>query len=44
MVMQDSLRLLVTLALVDGVFGPGITWADLIAIEPGKHPTCRGYN
>ena len=38
MAMQDSLRLLVTLALVDGVFGQGITWADLIAIDPGKHP------
>jgi hypothetical protein len=25
MAMQDSSRLLVTLALVDGVFGPGIT-------------------
>ena len=36
MAMQDSLRLLVTLALIDGVFGPGITWADLIAVEPGK--------
>jgi hypothetical protein len=37
MAMQDSLRLLITLALVDGVFGSGITWADLIAVEPGKH-------
>jgi Protein of unknown function (DUF3435) len=27
----------VTLALVDGVFEPGITWADLIAVDPGKH-------
>jgi len=37
MATQDSLRLLVTLALVDGVFGPGATWADLIAVEPGAH-------
>jgi len=36
MAMHDSLRLLVTLALVDGVFGPGITWASLIAFDPGK--------
>jgi hypothetical protein len=34
--MHDSLRLLVTLALVDGVFGPGATWASLIAVDPGK--------
>jgi hypothetical protein len=33
---QDSLRLLITLALVDGVFGPGITWDDLLAVEPGE--------
>ena len=26
----------ITLALVDGVFGPGVTWADLIALKPGK--------
>jgi hypothetical protein len=36
MAMHDSLRLLVTLALVDGVFGPGATWASLIAVDPGK--------
>ena len=36
MAMHDSLRLLVTLALVDGVFGPRITWADLLAIESGE--------
>jgi hypothetical protein len=36
MAMHDSLRLLVTLALVDGVFGPGATWASLLAIDPGK--------
>ena len=35
MAMQDSLRLLVTLALVDGVFGPGATWAHLLAVDPG---------
>jgi hypothetical protein len=43
MAMQDSLRLLVTLALVDGVFGQGITWAHLIAIDPGKHPILCGH-
>ncbi|TVY14354.1 hypothetical protein LARI1_G007977 [Lachnellula arida] len=37
MAMHDSLRLLVTLALVDGVFGPGATWASLIAVDPGAH-------
>lgn len=37
MATQDSLRLLVTLGLVDGVFGPGMTWADLIAVEPSAH-------
>jgi hypothetical protein len=36
MAMHDSLRLLVTLALVDGVFGPGATWASLLAVDPGK--------
>ena len=36
--MQDSLRLLVVLALVDGVFGPGVTWASLLAIDPGEAP------
>jgi hypothetical protein len=41
MATQDSLRLLVTLGLVDGVFGPGMTWADLIAVEPGKHILCE---
>lgn len=35
MAMQDSLRLLVTLAIIDGVFGAGVTWADLVAIDPG---------
>lgn len=40
MATQDSLRLLVTLGLVDGVFGPGMTWADLIAVEPSKHILC----
>jgi hypothetical protein len=34
MTLHDSLRLLV-IALVDGVFGAGITWADLLAIDPG---------
>lgn len=34
--MHDSLRLLVTLALVDGVFGPGATWSSLLAIDPGE--------
>ena len=34
--MHDSLRLLVTLALVDGVFGPGATWKRLLAIDPGE--------
>jgi hypothetical protein len=34
---QDSLGLLVILALVDNVFRPGITWADFITVEPGKH-------
>lgn len=33
---QDSLRLLITLALVDGVFGPGVTWNNLLAVEPGE--------
>jgi len=37
MAMQDSLRLLVTLAIIDGVFGAGATWADLLAVDPGKH-------
>jgi len=36
MAMHDSLRLLVTLALVDGIFGPGATWASLLAIDPGE--------
>lgn len=35
MAMQDSLRLLVTLAIIDGVFGAGATWADLLAVDPG---------
>lgn len=37
MAMHDSLRLLLTLALVDGVFGPGVTWASLVVIDPGVH-------
>lgn len=35
MAMHDSLRLLFTLALVDGVFSPGATWESLLAIDPG---------
>jgi hypothetical protein len=34
--MHDSLRLLVTLALVDGVFGPNATWMSFLAIDPGE--------
>jgi hypothetical protein len=34
MAMQDSLRLHVTLTVVDGVFGGGLTWADLLALDP----------
>lgn len=34
--MHDSLRLLVTLALADSVFGPGATWTSLLAIDPGE--------
>ncbi|KAF4636083.1 hypothetical protein G7Y89_g2010 [Cudoniella acicularis] len=36
MAMQDSLRLLATLALVDGVFGPGVSWSSILAIDPGE--------
>jgi hypothetical protein len=34
--MHDSLRLLVTLALVDGVFGPNATWMSLLAFDLGE--------
>ncbi|CZS92504.1 uncharacterized protein RAG0_03112 [Rhynchosporium agropyri] len=34
MAMQDSLRLLLTLAIIDGVFGVRVTWADLLAVDP----------
>ncbi|KAH8747116.1 hypothetical protein F5882DRAFT_312058, partial [Hyaloscypha sp. PMI_1271] len=37
MAAYDSLRLLVTLGLVDGVFGKGATWESLLAINPGAH-------
>ena len=40
MATQDSLRLLVTLGLVDGVFGPGITWTNLITVKPSKYILC----
>jgi hypothetical protein len=36
MVMHDSLRLLLTLPLVDEVFGPNITWESLLSVDPGK--------
>jgi hypothetical protein len=36
MAMSDSLRLLVTLALVDGVFGAGVSWSSILAIDPGE--------
>lgn len=44
MAMQDSLRLLVTLAIIDGVFGAGVTWADLLVVDPGKHSLLGGPN
>ena len=40
MAAYDSLRLLVTLGLVDGVFGKGATWESLLAINPGKSASC----
>lgn len=38
MAMHDSLRLIVTLALVDGVFGSGVTWSSILSIDPGELP------
>jgi hypothetical protein len=34
--MHDSLRLHMTLALVNGVFRPGATWASLLVVDPGE--------
>ena len=36
---EDSLRLLIVLALIDGVFENHETWDSLIQVKPGPHGT-----